>query len=130
MFLLTRILKFLLRIIIILILISVGFVLLYKFVRVPVTPLMLIRCVEQKAAGKPMTLKHDWVSLEEISSKLQLAVVCSEDQNYLKHYGFDWLAIEKALKDFPGAIIMVTHDTALIEGIGASRVIPLAESIQ
>jgi len=80
-------------------LISVGFVLLYKFVRVPVTPLMLIRCVEQKAAGKPMTLKHDWVSLEEISPKLQLAVVCSEDQNYLKHYGFDWLAIEKALKD-------------------------------
>lgn len=45
-----------------------------------------------------MTLKHDWVPLEEISPKLQLAVVCSEDQNYLKHYGFDWGAIEKAMK--------------------------------
>jgi monofunctional biosynthetic peptidoglycan transglycosylase len=45
-----------------------------------------------------MTLKHDWVSLDEISPKLQLAVVCSEDQNYLKHYGFDWGAIEKAMK--------------------------------
>lgn len=45
-----------------------------------------------------MTLKHDWVSLEEISPKLQLAVVCSEDQNYLKHYGFDFTAIEKAMK--------------------------------
>jgi monofunctional biosynthetic peptidoglycan transglycosylase len=48
--------------------------------------------------GKSMTLKHDWVSLDEISPKLQLAVVCSEDQNYLKHYGFDWGAIEKAMK--------------------------------
>lgn len=45
-----------------------------------------------------MILKHDWVSLEEISPKLQLAVVCSEDQNYLKHYGFDFTAIEKAMK--------------------------------
>lgn len=46
-----------------------------------------------------MRLKHDWVPLEEISPKLQLAVVCSEDQNYLKHYGFDFKAIEKAMKN-------------------------------
>jgi monofunctional biosynthetic peptidoglycan transglycosylase len=59
---------------------------------------MLIRCIEQKADGKEMVLKHDWVSLDEISPKLQLAVVCSEDQNYLKHFGFDWGAIEKAMK--------------------------------
>lgn len=58
---------------------------------------MLIRCVEQKSDGKEMKLKHDWVSLDKISPKLQLAVVCSEDQNYLKHYGFDWGAIQKAL---------------------------------
>lgn len=45
-----------------------------------------------------MVLKHDWVSLEKISPKLQLAVVCSEDQNYLKHFGFDWVAIQKAIK--------------------------------
>ncbi len=59
---------------------------------------MLIRCVEQKSSGQEMRLKHDWVPLEEISPKLQLAVVCSEDQNYLKHYGFDFKAIEKAMK--------------------------------
>jgi monofunctional biosynthetic peptidoglycan transglycosylase len=70
----------------------------FRWVPVPVTPLMLIRCIEQKTDGKEMVLKHDWVSLEEISPKLQLAVVCSEDQNYLKHYGFDWVAIQKALK--------------------------------
>lgn len=46
-----------------------------------------------------MKMEHDWVPLEEISPKLQLAVVCSEDQNYLKHFGFDWGAIEKAMKE-------------------------------
>lgn len=60
---------------------------------------MLIRAVEQKSDGKEMTLKHTWVPLDDISPKLQLAVVCSEDQNYLKHYGFDWKAIEKAMEN-------------------------------
>lgn len=77
---------------------SVGSTILYRWVPVPLTPLMMIRCVEQMNEGKSMTLNHDWVSLDEISPKLQLAVVCSEDQNYLKHYGFDWGAIEKAMK--------------------------------
>lgn len=77
---------------------SVASVILFRWVPVPITPLMLIRCVEQKADGKSMTLKHDWESLEQISPKLQLAVVCSEDQNYLKHVGFDFKAIEKAMK--------------------------------
>lgn len=98
MFLLRKIFKIVLRIVIAFLILSVGSTLLYRWIPVPITPLMLIRCVEQKSDGKPMTLKHDWVSLEEISPKLQLAVVCSEDQNYLKHYGFDFKAIEKAMK--------------------------------
>lgn len=90
--------KFLWKSIIWFIIISVLSVILYRWLSVPVTPLMLIRCVEQKLDGKKMVLEHDWVSLDEISPKLQLAVVCSEDQNYLKHFGFDWGAIEKAMK--------------------------------
>lgn len=95
---LTRIFRILLRIVIAFLIITVGSTLLFRWVPVPITPLMIIRCIEQKSDGKSMTLKHDWVSLENISPKLQLAVVCSEDQNYLKHYGFDWVAIQKALK--------------------------------
>lgn len=79
-------------------LLSAFSVLLFRWVPVPITPLMLIRCVEQKSRGEKMVLRHDWVALEQISPKLQLAVVCSEDQNYLKHYGFDFDAIEKAMK--------------------------------
>jgi monofunctional glycosyltransferase len=97
MFLISRVLKILLRIVIIFLVFTIGLVVLYRWVPVPLTPLMVIRCVEQKTNGKSLTLKHDWVKLEEISPKLQLAVVCSEDQNYLKHYGFDFAAIEKAM---------------------------------
>lgn len=78
---------------------SIISVIIYRWVPIPVTPLMLIRDVEQLGNGKGITMKHDWVPLEEISPKLQLAVVCSEDQNYLKHYGFDLGAIKKAMKE-------------------------------
>lgn len=44
-----------------------------------------------------MKLNKDWVLLDEISPNLQLAVVCSEDQNFIKHNGFDFEAIEKAM---------------------------------
>lgn len=93
-----KLLKLLLKIIIGFLVLSIVSVIIFRWVPVPITPLMLIRCVEQKSDGKTMKLEHDWVSLEKISPKLQLAVVCSEDQNYLKHFGFDWGAIEKAMK--------------------------------
>jgi monofunctional biosynthetic peptidoglycan transglycosylase len=98
LFLLTNFLKIIIKTVVFLIILSVLLTLLFRWVAVPLTPLMVIRCIEQKSEGKDMVLKHDWVSMEEISPKLQLAVVCSEDQNYLKHYGFDWGAIEKAMK--------------------------------
>ncbi len=98
MLLLFKIFKFLLKLLVGFLIISIASVILFKWVPVPITPLMLIRCVEQKSDGKSLTLKHNWVSLDKISPKLQLAVVCSEDQNYLKHFGFDWGAIQKAIK--------------------------------
>jgi monofunctional glycosyltransferase len=97
-FILSRILKILLRIVIGIVVLSLLLVLLFRWVPVPLTPLMIIRCVEQKTDGEPIRLKHDWVSIDKISPKLQLAVVCSEDQNYLSHYGFDWESIQKAMK--------------------------------
>lgn len=78
---------------------SIVLVLIYKWVAVPITPLMVIRNIEQLGDGKGIVMEHDWVSLDEISPKLQLAVVCSEDQNYLKHFGVDWGAIQKAMKE-------------------------------
>jgi len=99
MFFLLKVLKFILKTILWFFIITIGLTILYRFVPVPVTPLMLIRCYEQKRDGKDMKLKKDWVSYEEISPALPLAVVAAEDQLFLKHYGFDFNAIEKALKN-------------------------------
>lgn len=77
---------------------SVVSVILFRWIPVPVTPLMLIRCAEQKADGQKMKLDKDWEPLRDISPDLQLAVVCCEDQNFLRHNGFDLGAIKKAVK--------------------------------
>lgn len=98
MLILAKIVRFILKLTLWFLITSIASVIIFRFVPVPLTPLMVIRCIEQKSDGKDMRLKHDWVALEEINEKLQLAVVCSEDQNYLKHSGFDWGAIKKAMK--------------------------------
>ena len=74
-------------------LLSVLLVVVYKWVPVPATPLMAIRYFENPEE----TIRHNWVPLEKISPNLQLAVVASEDQNFLKHDGFDYKAIQKAI---------------------------------
>jgi monofunctional biosynthetic peptidoglycan transglycosylase len=98
MFLIRRLFKILLRFVITFFVVTIVITLCFRWFPVPVTPLMVIRSIEQKDRGEDFAFKHEWVPLSEISPKLQLAVVCSEDQNYLKHYGFDFDAIEKAMK--------------------------------
>jgi len=78
--------------------ITIAFVILFKFVPVPFTPLMITRVFEHKSQGKPMTLSHDWVSLDKISPNLQKAVIASEDGNFLTHNGFDFKAMQLAFK--------------------------------
>lgn len=78
--------------------ISIGLVILYKWLPVPVTPLMVIRTVQQTVNGDEIVWKHDWEPIDNISKNLQLAVICSEDQNFLNHSGFDMKAIEKAIE--------------------------------
>lgn len=68
----------------------------YRFLPVLSTPLMFIRCYEQLSDGKDIKCKHHWVSLDNISKSMPVAVMASEDQRFLKHHGFDYEAIEKA----------------------------------
>lgn len=91
---LKKILNFIKKLIIWFFVLSVFSVVLFRFVPVPVTPLMLSRSAENGFTN----WKHDWVPIEEISPNLQLAVVASEDQNFVKHNGFDFQAIEKAME--------------------------------
>lgn len=78
--------------------ISFATTLLFRFVPIPFTPLMLIRLVEQATGDRKIRLTKDWVALKEISPNLPLAAMASEDQQFTEHHGFDIDAIEKALK--------------------------------
>ena len=71
-------------------------VILLRFVPVVVTPLMVIRCVQQLKEGRELKMSHHWVPLERISSDLSLAVMASEDARFLDHHGFDFNAIVSA----------------------------------
>ncbi|WP_407637267.1 monofunctional biosynthetic peptidoglycan transglycosylase [Algoriphagus marincola] len=76
---------------------SILSVFFFKFVPVPVTPLMLIRTFEQATDEKQsIKLSKDWVPASEISKHAFQAVYAAEDQNFLEHHGFDWKAMEKA----------------------------------
>lgn len=87
--------KFILKTLLWFVGLSVVWVLLYGYVQVPFTPLMFIRHIESDTT---FTTQHEWVSIEKISPKLQLAIICAEDQNFTKHNGFDIKSIKNALK--------------------------------
>ena len=70
----------------------------YRFIPVWFTPLMFIRCAQQVSEGKELKLSHHWVSIDDISPSMPVAVMASEDANFLKHHGFDYKAIEHAAK--------------------------------
>ena len=78
---------------------SLFLVILYKFVPVYYTPLMIIRLYEQHKEGKKMRLEHQWVPLDRIAQPLVQAVVASEDNLFLDHNGFDLTQIRKARKE-------------------------------
>lgn len=75
--------------------ITVGWVLVLRFVPVFVTPLMVICYFEPNHSSKS-TLTKKWVPIQKISPKIVTAVVASEDDLFLEHQGFSFKDIEKA----------------------------------
>ena len=75
------------------ILAPVGPVLVFRWVPVPLTPLIAMRFLEGEG------LEKQWVSLEEISPHLVRAVIASEDAKFCDHGGFDWEAVDYAVEN-------------------------------
>jgi monofunctional glycosyltransferase len=65
-----------------------ALLLVYRFLPVPITPLMVIRLVEGQGLDKA------WRSLEAIAPALPQAVVAAEDNRFCQHAGFDWRELE------------------------------------
>jgi monofunctional biosynthetic peptidoglycan transglycosylase len=74
-------------------LVPLGLLVVFRFVPVPLTPLMVIRLTEGEGLDKT------WVPLEQIAPALRHAVVAAEDNRFCEHYGFDWTALGEVIDD-------------------------------
>lgn len=91
--------KYIKRIVLIFFISSISVTILYRFINPPVTFLMILRVFEQWGNGKEAKMTKKWKDLDEISPSLATAVVASEDQLFLEHWGFDFKSIEKAYEN-------------------------------
>lgn len=94
-----KILKFILKLFIALILLSVIWVIVLRFVPVHITPLMLIRSVEAKRSDEKPKRNQTWVPIEKISPHMVQAVIASEDNLFTSHNGFSIDDIQKAMEE-------------------------------
>lgn len=78
---------------------SIVSVVAFRFLPVPVTPLMLLNATSALLEGKSPKFHHTWVSIDEMSPHLKAAVVASEDQLFYEHNGFDTKQIKLALEE-------------------------------
>ncbi|MCU6669774.1 monofunctional biosynthetic peptidoglycan transglycosylase [Enterobacteriaceae bacterium H4N4] len=75
-----------------------GGIALFSFLPVPFSAVMIERQLSRWFTGDVSYVAHsDWVSMDEISPWMGLAVIAAEDQKFPEHWGFDIGAIEKAL---------------------------------
>ena len=87
-----RILFGLVRVVVAFILISVLWVLAYRFVPPPITATM----VGDLVAGRG--LAKDWMGIDQIDRDMVRAAIAAEDSKFCGHDGFDFDAIEQAMQ--------------------------------
>ena len=80
------------------IVLSLAWVVLYKFVPVKWTPLMLKRSI-QNIEQKEYKNSRAWVDIEDISPVMVRATIASEDGKFMQHRGFDFEELIKMKKE-------------------------------
>ena len=92
-----RILRFLLRLVVACVILSVLAVLLLRWIPPPGSAFIAQRQVQAWWTGeRDFRLRHEWVGWGEVSPELRIALVAAEDQKFPEHHGFDWDAIDAA----------------------------------
>jgi monofunctional biosynthetic peptidoglycan transglycosylase len=87
-----RIFGWIVRIILAFIVISVLWVLAYRFINPPITPNMAVDIVSGRGATR------DWMPITQIDRDMVRAAIAAEDDKFCSHHGFDWDAIQDAAK--------------------------------
>jgi monofunctional glycosyltransferase len=77
---------------------TIFFIILYRFINPPVTPLMIIRVSSQIFHGEKVKLDKKWVKIEDISPRMIRAVIASEDNRFVEHWGIDTQAVNEAIE--------------------------------
>lgn len=77
---------------------SIMLVLMLKWIPVFVTPLMVVRSL-QNIGKEEFSTKKQWTRFEDISKYMSKAVIASEDQKFYTHNGFDYEEIAKMKKE-------------------------------
>lgn len=93
-----RLWKVVTKLLIAFIVISFAWVLLYKWVPVKWTPLMLKRSI-QNIEQKDYRNARTWVDIDEILPVMVRAVLASEDGRFMEHRGFDLKELYKMNKE-------------------------------
>lgn len=89
---LARVAGWIVKAILAFLILSVLWVLAYRFVNPPITATM----VGDLVAGRGAT--RDWMGLDRVDRDMVRAVVAAEDSKFCRHSGFDWDAISDAAR--------------------------------
>ncbi len=87
-----RLLGWLVKLVVAFVLISILWVLAYRFVNPPIT----ITMIGDLVAGRGAT--RDWMPLSEMDRDAVRAAIAAEDGKFCSHHGFDFEAMEDAMK--------------------------------
>ena len=87
-----RLIRFLIKLVIAFFLLSVLWVLAYRFINPPTTATM----VADKIAGRGAV--RDWMPIGTLDRDMVRAAIAAEDSKFCSHHGFDFEAIEDAMK--------------------------------
>ena len=81
------------------VLLTVGPVVLFRFVDPPTTAFIVADRVASWTGDEQYPLHHRWVDWADISGNAKVAVIAAEDQKFPDHHGFDLESIEKAIAE-------------------------------
>ena len=93
-----RLCKICVRLAVAFVVMSVAWVLLYKWVPVKWTPLMLKRSI-QNVKIEDYSNVRTWVDLEEVAPVMVRAILASEDGKFMEHNGFDLQEMRKMKRE-------------------------------
>ena len=93
LFIFYRVIKWIFRLLMAFIAISLLWVVAYRFINPPTTALM-----SSRSSLYDIDCNQTWVDYQSIGNNIKMAVICGEDQRFKEHHGFDFKAIQKAIQ--------------------------------